>query len=447
MRNLAVLSCSECERSYYGDMPTGHGIYYPVLLEPETGQIHHGPTGDWFAEFLKQGYAERSEKRIPIRVDQRSSVSLPVLVNALDGVYIHSVSKLLNSQYLLDEHPERDVIVLVPEVVEWLVPDDIDEVWVVDRSLSEGHFWNDWLAGWIRSKLEDYDDVQLCVTFPHVHQDDFDIERFTGVSPFPVEEWEDRLSEPTVTIIWRNIPEGGSVSRLWCSLPDSADYSRRVRGYVNLIGEKLGVTELGLREQRQNVITTAETLRGIFDNIDIAVAGIGTPGGLPKWIADLRVEDPSDYEQIELCRRYAKSHVIVGPHGSQMSLPSAHAGGVVNVLPGWKRGNIGGDMKLRRCGQQETIYTYRHVPASVPASDVAREVAHLLVDWPQRKIRTGREYCNHEMDVDRLYDIRDMEAKRYQTVSENADEPRTQLGSNLARTMYESLTNITNKLR
>lgn len=443
MRNLARLECPDCGSSYFGDMPAGHGILYPALLDAETGEVYGQSTGEWFADFLESGYENRRDVAVQFDVETRNPVSNPVFLNALDMNYVHSVHKLLHAQYHLDNHSDRDVIVMVPAFLTWMVPDDVDEVWIVGQSLSEGESWNDWLAQEVKSRLEEYEECNLSVMFPHTHHRDFDIERFTGVEPFPVSEWEPRLQDgPTVTFVWRDVPSYGSVSRLWCSVPDSSDTYRRVRGYANLLAEKLGYHEFGFREQRKNIITAAKELRTTFPGIDIAVAGVGEPGGFPDWISDLRYPQPDSAEEQNLCQRYAKSHLVIGTHGSHMSLPSAHAGGVLNIMPPWKRGNMGGDLLLQEDGQRETLLRYRHVPANVSATEVAREASHMLVDWPLRKIRMSREYCNHEMSEEQLYEIRELEESYSRLIANVADDPRATIGSDLTRKIYDKVSII-----
>lgn len=448
MRNLAVLECPKCSREYYGDMPAGHGLLYPALLEADTGAVHSGPTGSWFAELLREGYADRVEESIPFRVEGHRELSTPVLVNALDVNYAHSILKLLHAQYYITEYPNHDVVAMIPPFLEWFVPDGVDQVWVIDQSLSEGSSWNEWLARRVHEELKSYDEVALSVMFPHTNHADFDIKRFSGVKPFPLDEWEARLKHgPTVTFVWRDVPSYGSVSRLWCSLPDSSGLRRRARGYINLVGEKLGTHELGFREQRRNILTAAIELRETFDHVDIGIAGVGDPGGFPEWITDLRIPRPNDEEERILCRRYAESHVVVGTHGSHMALPSAHAGAVVNIMPGWKRGNMGGDLLLRERDQRETMLLYRHVPASAPAKEVAREVTHLLVDWPPRRIRMQRRYCSHDADLETLYEIRDLEREHHRIVSSVAEDPRVQIGSDAARMVYEAVSSVIGRFR
>lgn len=447
MRNLAELHCSECGRDFYGDMPAGHGIIYPALIDADSGKIYKKKSGHWFADLLKEGFENRIDEKIEFKTKCREPVSQPIIINCLDINYTHSVYKLLHSQHHLDKS-QRDVVTIVPPFIEWMVPDGVSEIWIVDQPLSEGQSWNNWLAREIDDKIAKYDNAKLSVMFPHTHHQDFNIKRFTGVKPFPISEWESRLRDgPTVTFIWRDVPSYGSVSRLWCSIPDSDDTYRRIRGYANLLAEKLGTHELGFREQQKNIVTAARELKSTFPGADIAVAGVGEPGGFPNWIADHRYPQPDAEQERTLCQRYADSHLVIGTHGSHMSLPSAHAGSVLEIMPPWKRGNMGGDLLPREDGQRETMLRYRHLPATVSATEVAREASHMLIDWPLRKIRMSREYCTHEMNTERLYEIRDLEESYTELVGSVANEPRSEIASDVTRTIYERVKSVAQRLQ
>jgi hypothetical protein len=209
----------------------------------------------------------------------------------------------------------------------------------------------------------------------------------------------------------------------------------------------LGSHELGFREQRKNIITAARELKSTFPAAEIAVAGVGEPAGFPDWISDHCYPQPDAEEERTLCRRYADSHLIIGTHGSHMSLPSAHAGAVLDIMPPWKRGNMGGDLLLREDGQRETMLRYRHLPATVSATEVAREASHMLVDWPLRNIRMSRKYCTHQMDKERLYEIRDLEESYAELIDSVANEPRSEISSDAVRRVYEGVESAVRRLR
>jgi len=120
MRNLADLKCPQCGRKFYGDLPVGHGLYYPMLLEPDTGIVHDKHGVNWFANWLRDSYANRVNSPVKFTVEDFRPLKRPVLLNCLDRLYGHCILKLLNAQYYLDHHSNIDLIVLVPRFLRWM---------------------------------------------------------------------------------------------------------------------------------------------------------------------------------------------------------------------------------------------------------------------------------------------------------------------------------------
>lgn len=200
MRMLADLVCPECDRTYYGDLPSDHGVFYPGLIEQGTGTLH-APLETWFTDILVEAYDDRRSEEVGLEGGESESIEDPVLLNCLDINYAHCINKLLNAQRHLDRNNGRSLVVTVPKLLEWMVPEGIDAVWTVDISLSDGGQWNDWLAKTIQDRIEEFDRCALSIAYPHPHPAEYDISRFTGVDPFPMDEWVERLSEPTVTFV------------------------------------------------------------------------------------------------------------------------------------------------------------------------------------------------------------------------------------------------------
>ena len=59
MRNLGHLICPQCQIEFYGDLPSGHGLYYPMLLESDKGIVHDNYSITWFADWLRDSYLNR----------------------------------------------------------------------------------------------------------------------------------------------------------------------------------------------------------------------------------------------------------------------------------------------------------------------------------------------------------------------------------------------------
>jgi hypothetical protein len=409
MRMLADLVCPDCDREYYGDLAAGHGIFYPALLERDTGTVHADING-WFADLLEETYRKRVDEPLPLDTTYYGQVSNPVLLNCLDVNYLHHINKLLNSaRYDGERH---DLIVLVPEAIEWMVPEDqIASVWTVDLPATGSPTWNEHLADRIHTEVSQYNYCALSVVDPHPHPAVYDITAFTGVEPVPISERTDRLSDPTVTFIWRGATTDSSPRRLWASVPESPRWRQKLRGAVNLAAHRLGSQRLAISEQRRNIVATASELRSLIPSVDCRVAGVGIEGTFPDWLTDHRCEQPSRDAEISLCERYAESHVVVGIHGSHMGLPSAHAGAVVEVMPESKRGNYIGDMLCPVVDQRESLLRYRTISASAPVKTIAREVASVLVDFPSRWLRMQPRWRNVDATTTEVARIRDEEIR------------------------------------
>jgi len=133
MRCLAELVCPDCDRRFYGDLPYGHGLYYPCLIDTETGTVECGTTsGEWFATWLGNSYRSRSSDSVAISVQEYSDVDQPIFLNCLDTLYGHSLLKLLNIHRYREAYPEHGLVVLIPSCFEWFVPEYVDVVLSVD---------------------------------------------------------------------------------------------------------------------------------------------------------------------------------------------------------------------------------------------------------------------------------------------------------------------------
>lgn len=389
MRNLADLRCPKCGREYYGDLLAGHGLYYPMLLDKKTGDVHDPQNVKWFAYWLRNSYANRSDEPLEFVTEEFRPLQTPLLLNCLDTLYGHCLLKLLNAQYYLDKRPDLDLVVLVPKYLRWMVPDGVAAIWTVDLPLRRGTEWNDWLAADISTRLKQFDQVWLSVAYSHPHPKDYAIERFTRVQPFPVGEWYARLETPKVTFIWRE-------DRLWGEQGNLG----RLRRWVKRLRVKIGLSglSLSLREQTRRVVLLATHLRKAFPKLNFAVVGLGKPGDMPHWIEDLRTIAIDDTVEKAWCQRYAVSHVATGIHGSNMLLPSAHAGATVELMPSERWGNMIQDILMSNLDCRETLFRYRIVPVSVSVQELTFMIVSLLHSYKFMERDFRHRLINHDPD-------------------------------------------------
>ncbi len=382
MRNLADLRCARCGREFYGDLAAGQALYTPMLLEKANGAVHDAHGVGWFADWLRKSYEHRADAPVPFEVRERLPVTRPVvLLNCLDTLYGHALLKLLNAQYYLDR-TDVDLVLIVPSFLEWMLPDGVAQVWIVGLPLRRGTEWNEWLAREIRRRVEAFQSVSLSHALSHPRPDEYDIERFTQVAPFPLDEWDARLKSPTVTYIWRD-------DRPWHLTTHDAPDALRER-----FGRLLGRHSDSSDEQHRLVSALAEALRQDCPALDFAVVGLADTAkheNLPPWVEDLRRSRMDAGDERRWCARYAASHVVVGVHGSNMLLPTAHAGSLIELISPERWGNFTQDVLFRDTGDcRETLFRYRFLPDSTPPHTLAQLISLML---------RGRESFRHLMNV------------------------------------------------
>lgn len=385
MRNLADLECSECNKKFYGDLPAGQGLYTPILLDKKSGEVFDKYNAGWFAEWLGESYKERTEKLIKFDVRKFSETKKKVIVlNCLDTLYGHSLLKLLNAQYYLDKQKDFSLILIIQPFLEWLVPEEIAEAWIFDLPLRDGTLWNDKLAAEIEARLEPFNEVHLSVAFSHPHSQDFEIERFTKVSPFPLKDFGKHRNKPVITYIWRD-------DRRWESTRTQSKFAKLKR--------KAGISNSQIDKQKHKVTEFAEAMREEFPLVNFAVVGLGEPGGFPGWISDLRLTKLNAEAERKWCEQYAASHIVVGVHGSNMLLPSAHAAAVIELIDGERRGNFLQDILFRETDAREMFFRYRFLPNSTTPAELAKTASIILRFEDFRRLMSP-EFCRHREEYD-----------------------------------------------
>lgn len=391
MRCLAELRCTHCARDFYGDLPAGQGLYTPQLIERETGIVHDAYGVAWFADWLRSSYAKRTSNAVEVTTRNVSGQPerAAVLLNCLDTLYGHALLKLLNAQHYLDARTDLELIVVVQSALAWLVPAGVKETLVIDLPLRDGTQWHESVANKIREAVESYETCYLSPAFSHPSACDFAIERFTGVEPFRLDEWDERASRPTVTFISRD-------DRTW----RDEQKTGATRKLATRIKRKLTPRTDASSEQTARVIHLAESLRRTLPQLDFAVVGFGVRGGLPGWITDAREKSIDEKIERAWCRRYAESHVVIGVHGSNMLLPSAHAGAVIELVPADRWGNILQDfivpcLNVPGADARETMFRQRLMPLATSPETVA-DIADTIIRFyePMRRLMAP-EFCRH----------------------------------------------------
>lgn len=388
VHNTVAAKCEPCGSWYEQELPVNCGLFYPGLLDSQSGERRDDlPFSNWFLAGLVEAHRTRHATEVPFEVESLRPLSRQkiAILSTLDHCYGHSVFELFNAQYYLGRE-DTDLVVLVQRPLRWLVPDGAAQVWTTGLPFSKAGGWNTWLAERIRQEVQGRDNVYLCRAFVQADSSDFDIERFTRIAPFPLDEWDARLARPTVTFIWR--PD-----RFWNRLVPRVVDNRFTRKVADR-----SLTDLQLELQRQWIIRFAKRLRAAIPTLDFAVAGMDERRfRFPAWITDLRHPTHTDESARAMCRRYAESHLVVGCNGSSLLMPSALAGATINLVPGDQWAVSAGTFPFRITDIGDTHFRYVMLPSEASVERVAGVAISIMRDRSLIRLHTANEWRNHTL--------------------------------------------------
>jgi hypothetical protein len=266
-----------------------------------------------------------------------------IVLNCIDFLYGHCVLKLLNAERHLKQKPALGLVVIVPKFLRWMVPKGVSEIWIVDMPLKDAHRYYPELDRRISEECKRFDTIYLSRAYSHPC--DFDISTFTGVNKHDFAARDFRI-----TYIWReDRPWGNSI--------------------LSRIANRLKSQNLLLPLQNRKILRLFALLRKNFPEAKFTVAGVGDSTVFPDWIEDQRVVSFTDADERKLCNVYAESRLIIGIHGSNMLLPSAHAGLTIDLVTNEKWYNMAQDILYQATEPDEDkrISALRHhyLPANI----------------------------------------------------------------------------------
>jgi hypothetical protein len=226
--------------------------------------------------------------------------------------------------------------------------------WIVDLKLNDFVYGHSSIQNFVSAELKRFKIVYISNAFPIPDFTKIDIERFSGVKAFDLANFS--KVKPTITFILRE-------DRWW--------HGNAIEHFFFLVCRKLKLLSFGseVLTRRQNILVR-ETIEGIKKELPDAViyiVGLGTTGSFDGYAVDKRKTSINKETEIEWCQLYASSHVVMGVHGSNMLLPSAHAAGCVEVLPPDRFGNYAEDLSIRYNDRRQ-LFFYRFADQYAPAS-------------------------------------------------------------------------------
>jgi len=344
----AVCRCSGCGRSIIGDFEIGQALATPYLVDLEQGKVYGEPRAlSWFGEPLLTSLQRPDHNPdVSLTVEVLRTAREVVVLNCIDYLYGHALLKLLNCDNYLKNKSTVGLIVIVQKSLRWMVPEGVAEIWTVDIPFASSQRYFKRLDELISGESERFERIWL--SRANSHPSGFDICSYTRV---PRHDFStDRFR---ITFVWRE-------DRVW--MDGMCGFGRATFPGLKCLGMKL---------QRYKICRLFDLMRKAFPLVECTVAGLGVTGGFPTWIHDVRVDAFTEKSERALCQIYAESRLVVGVHGSNMLLPSAHAGMTLDLMPNDRWGNFAQDILFHENDVRIASYRYRFLPVSISISELA----------------------------------------------------------------------------
>jgi len=365
---FADCSCRECGFTFYQTLPVGHNVDFPISIGKDNDVIYKSvKCPQWLSLPVATAYRERRTIGVAIeRIIYKKSDKV-IILNTLDSLYGHVLLKLYNAFSHLDHQPDFGLVLIIPKMFKWLIPRGCAEVWVVDLNLRDLKYNYEAIHGFVSKRFNDFGEIYLSKAYSHPNVKANDIERLTRVRPFDLTKFMER--RPIITFVLRE-------ERWW--FKNKFDY------WFYRLCRRLNILAWGshVLVERQNrlVKKTMKLIRKKVPRTKFFVVGIGDPDGFNGIGEDQRCREVNAAIERNWCRIYARSHVIIGIHGSNMLLPTALAAGCVEILPEDRYGNMIQDISVRY-NDRKQLFFYRFADQFASADNVANKAVAILSDY------------------------------------------------------------------
>lgn len=352
---------------FYHTLPVGHTVDSALVAGRADVKIDSRRVGhDWLSESISKTFPV-SEEAVIIRKTIYRECENVVILNALDFLYGHSLLKLYNAQHHLDHDRHLGLVLIIPEIFEWMIPSGCSEVWVVDLPLHKLATGYRAIAEFVSAELKRFKKVFLSHAYSHPDFESVDIRQFTGVTPFSLDLFNKLL--PQFTFVLRQ-------DRWW--------FANRIAYWFYRISRKLrlsGCARWVLSSQQNGLVKRAiQTIRSKIPGAKVYIVGLGKIGNFSGYAHDMRVTKVDGAMEKNWCTIYSHSHVVIGVHGSNMLLPTAFAAGCVEVLPEDRYGNMVQDISVRYSDRKQ-LFFYRFVDQYSSPRSVAEKAIAIVRDF------------------------------------------------------------------
>ncbi|WP_341730514.1 hypothetical protein [Microcoleus sp. EPA2] len=338
----------------------GHGSHTSIQVDLAKGEVFSGDSrmGEWLGKPLLHSLQNPRPEKLEITKEIFKKCDRVIILNCIDYLYGHSLLKLLNAARHLDSQPEFGLITIVPKFLRWMVPDGVAEVWTVPISLKNGLEYYPSFAEFVQEETQRFQEIYVSEAYSHPSR--FDITRFTRV---PKHNFEGE--EIKITFIWRE-------DRLL------------VNRFLFRVLRKLKCQKIALWLQNLMIQEVFKKIRLQIPAAKFAVAGLGTTTNFPEWIKDYRVDSFNEKIEQEICHLYAESRLVIGLHGSNMLLPSAHAGMTIDLIDE-RWGNLAQDIIYQESNPRMASGRYRFLPYQTKNDTLAFIATVMVLNFAEFK--------------------------------------------------------------
>ena len=374
---LGDYRCTVCGFEFLRDLPVGFAVDHPMAIGKKNGELFNPTEGEiWIHEPLLESYRSKSDAPIAIEHIVNEECDRVVILNTLDYLYGHVLLKLFNAQHYMEKHPDLGLVLILPRMYAWLIPEGVAEVWLVDLPLGKAHGWHIAIDAFVQQQLPRFTEVYLGKGYAHPEFVPIDITRFSRVRPFQIEDFA--KAAPHITFVART-------DRLWFANAVNKFLYRA----LNRIGAKQSFGVWYVHRQTALILRTMRLIQRSLPEVRFSVVGLGEPGGFGNLATDMRTNRMDASIEKRWCEAYAKSWIVIGVHGSNMLLPTAHAAGLIEILPHDRFGNIVQDVCVRHADRLQ-LFLYRFVDEFVSPRTIARNAVSMFRDFPLY-LRDNRE--------------------------------------------------------
>jgi hypothetical protein len=388
---LAQYRCEHCAAEFFFDLPYSLGVVTPCYLDLRTSKAKPKYLGDWYAALTTKAWTEKTRAQVSLNV-QRSAYGQNVcIVNCLYPWWGDAVGSLLRVNRLKDVQ-ELDIVVVINPTLQWLVPDFVRGVWVIEQDIVDNSKWKEGVDAMVKTVIQEQNlNVFVPIIFQPAYLTPAELQKACNIRPFARDEWTARLKEKAVVTFASRTDRTWSRSRRLKHPSLARRVLNRILRPFSAILQKYHSSSSNA-QQLKNIINLARELKRGFREIEFAVCGLGRQGSLPAWIKDLRVEEFAPDTNRIWAEQASRSHVFAGVLGSQTSLLASLAGSWIVLTPSDKLRNILEFSPVTSRQPRESLYCYRFLPVDTSPQYLADVIGGIILNYSYASLAYGDDF-------------------------------------------------------